>query len=62
MPNATTPNKITKKAIENYLLPELENIKALLEGLNLIQSLKALVLLQEILKIELDRYNTPKLS
>jgi len=50
-------NQIDKKAIEAYLFPELENIKALLEGLNLRESLIALVLLQNILKNELQKYH-----
>ena len=56
MPSQSTPNKIKKQSIEAYLLPELENIKALLEGLNLVQSLQALIFLENILKNELQKY------
>ena len=56
MPSKSTPNKIKKQSIEAYLLPELENIKALLEGLNLVQSLQALIFLENILKNELQKY------
>lgn len=56
MPSKSTPNKINKQSIEAYLLPELENIKALLEGLNLVQSLQALIFLENILKNELQKY------
>jgi len=55
MTKAKTLSTIDKKAIEAYLLPELENIKALLEGLNLHDSLSALIFLQKILKYELQR-------
>lgn len=48
-------SQIDKQAIEAYLLPELENIKALLEGLNLRDSLAALIFLQSILKCELKQ-------
>ena len=49
--------EIDKKAIEAYLLPELENIQALLEGLNLHASLTALLLLKHIVSYELKRFH-----
>ena len=51
-----TPNKIKKQDIEAYLFPELNSIKALLEGLNLVQSLQALIFLKNILQNELKNY------
>ena len=57
MANTSTPNKVNKQAIEAYLLPELENLQALLEGLNLIQSLQALIFLKKIIQYELQKYD-----
>ena len=50
----TTSKPLDKQAVENYLLPELENIKALLKGLKLTKSLQALIFLQNIVKYELQ--------
>ena len=47
---------IDKHAIVEYLFPELENIKALLEGLHLVRSLQALIFLQKIMKDELEKF------
>lgn len=57
MTKTKAPNKIDKKAIETYLLPELENIKALLEGLKLPASLAAFLLLQHVVNYELKRFH-----
>lgn len=48
--------KINKREIKEYLFPELENIKALLEGLHLIESLFALIFFEKIVENELKKY------
>lgn len=47
---------IDQKVISAYLTPELANLKALLKGFQLTESLTALIFLQKIIKNELKHY------
>ncbi len=47
---------IDQKMIAEYLAPELTNLKALLKGFQLTESLTALIFLQKIIKNELKHY------
>ena len=50
-------HKINKGNIKDYILPEMENLKALLNALNLTQSLAALAVLECVLAYELNIKN-----
>ena len=47
--------KIDRSAIEQYLLPQLETLKAILINLNMQNSLKALTFLQYLVNIEIKQ-------
>ena len=49
-------SKLNTKEIEEYLFPELENIRALLQGLHLMESLWALIFFEKIVKNELEKF------
>ena len=46
--------KITATAIKEYIYPEIESLKALLNNLHLQKSLKALVFLEHLIKLEIS--------
>lgn len=45
--------KINKRAIQEYVLPELETLKSLLTNLHLNKSLQALLFLERLVEIEI---------
>ena len=55
-------SKISTKAIEKYLMPELVILKAILHGLNLYNSLQVLILLQSVLELELKEREIQKID
>ena len=46
--------KLNKKAIKDYIIPEIENLKALLKSFHFEKSLKVLVFLDYILDCEIS--------
>ena len=46
--------KLNKKAIKNYIMPEMENLKAMLKGFQLQKSLKVFAFLSYIIDCEIS--------
>ena len=48
-------NQLDRGTLEAYLVPELDNLQALLKGLNFTKSLQALLFLRQMIQVELKK-------